>query len=202
MCIRNSKKILTGVYGGSFNPIHIGHTSMAHEIVSCGLVDELWLVVSPQNPLKTDGLWDDAFRLELARIATDGLACVKVSDVEFYLPKPNYMFTTLQFLSKKHPEREFVLIIGMDNWACFSKWYRWQDIIKQYRLIVLPRNSGGVTGDVSFAIPPFSAGVTFADVKLVDMSSSWVRTQIARNPLYDGAGLLPSVWEKILSKKL
>ncbi|MBO5872019.1 MAG: hypothetical protein J6Q75_05180 [Bacteroidaceae bacterium] len=120
------KKTITGVYGGSFNPIHLGHAGMASEIVGQGFVDEMWLIVSPQNPLKDNGLWDDALRLELAQIATASLKSIFVSDVEFSMPKPNYMIKTLQTLSARHPDREFVLVIGMDNWECFQRLYMWE----------------------------------------------------------------------------
>ena len=119
MCKQGAKKIVTGIYGGSFNPIHIGHTGMATELVRQRLVDEMWLIVSPQNPLKDNGLWDDNLRLELSRIAVKSCNDVKVSDIEFGLPRPNYMITTLESLSSTFPDREFVLVIGMDNWNCF-----------------------------------------------------------------------------------
>ena len=201
MCTQNRKKVVTGVYGGSFNPIHIGHTRMAREVVARGLVDELWLVVSPQNPLKGDGLWEDAFRLELAKMAVVEIDGVEVSDVEFHLPKPNYMFTTLQSLSDRFPDREFVLIIGMDNWECFVKWYRWQDILQNYRLIVLPRQSFCDSKPCLSCVPEFSLGIEFAEVELVNISSSWIRSQMAEEPSYNGMGLLPAVWKKIKEEK-
>ena len=202
MCKSEPKKTVTGVYGGSYNPIHLGHTSMASAIVAQGLVDEMWLVVSPQNPLKDGGLWDDAFRLVLARIAVRDIESVEVSDVEFGLPKPNYMVSTLATLSCRFPDREFVLVIGQDNWECFHRWYKWEEILAGYRIIVLPRESGGTPANVP--MPPKEdshAHVLFADLPLMNISSTWVRAEIKDNPLYDGEWLAPEVWERIKSEK-
>lgn len=202
MCKSEPKKTVTGVYGGSYNPIHLGHTSMASAIIAQGLVDEMWLVVSPQNPLKDGGLWDDAFRLELARIAVRDIESVEVSDVEFGLPKPNYMVRTLDTLSSRFPDREFVLVIGQDNWECFHRWYKWEEILAGYRIIVLPRESGETPANVP--LPPKEDGnahVLFADLPLVNISSTWVRAEIKDNPLYDGEWLAPEVWERIKSEK-
>ena len=202
MCKYEPKKTVTGVYGGSYNPIHLGHTSMASAIVAQGLVDEMWLVVSPQNPLKDGGLWDDAFRLELARIAVRDIESVEVSDVEFGLPKPNYMVSTLATLSCRFPDREFVLVIGQDNWECFHRWYKWEEILAGYRIIVLPRESGGTPANVP--MPPKEdshAHVLFADLPLMNISSTWVRAEIQNNPLYDGEWLAPEVWERIKSEE-
>jgi nicotinate-nucleotide adenylyltransferase len=201
MCKEMLKKTITGVYGGSFNPIHLGHTGMASEIVGQGLVDEMWLIVSPQNPLKDNGLWDDALRLELAQIATASLESIFVSDVEFSMPKPNYMIRTLQTLSAQHPDREFVLVIGMDNWECFQRWYMWEEILKQYRIIVLPRQSEDGNDSVQHAPVTDAKGVTFVNTQLINLSSTWIRSQIESNPSYDGEGLDPLVWEQIKKKK-
>lgn len=195
------KKTVTGVYGGSFNPIHLGHTAMAAEIVHRGMVDEMWLVVSPQNPLKHDGLWDDAFRLSLARVAVEGIGGVEVSDVEFSLPRPNYMINTLETLSSRYPDRDFVLVIGMDNWECFHRWHRSEEILGRYPLIVLPRRSEGhvVNGcrtDASMC------NVSFPNLDLIDLSSTWIRAQISENEFYDGEGLDSRVWDMIKHKMI
>ena len=203
MCHQNSKKTITGVYGGSFNPIHVGHVSMAEEILRLSLVDEMWLVVSPQNPLKNEGLWDDDFRLNLARLAVSDIPGVEVSDVEFSLPKPNYMLTTLEALSARHPDREFVLVIGMDNWLCFHRWYKWESILQRYRLIVLPRRSEQEQEEGADGMNrqlPAGARVHFADVSLIDISSTWIRAEISENPSYEGQGLPGGVWDRIRYK--
>lgn len=200
MYSRSPKKTRTGVYGGSFNPIHLGHTAMAAEIVRRGLVDEMLLVVSPQNPLKHDGLWPDDLRLELARVAVEGLEGVEVSDVEFSLPRPSYMVSTLETLSEQYPCRELVLVIGMDNWTRFHRWYRSADILRHYPLIVLPRREADEACVPTPAECPPGADVSFPDIPLIDLSSTWIRSQINDNPSYDGQGLDPRVWEMIKHK--
>lgn len=197
MCKQERKKTITGVYGGSFNPIHLGHTSMAAEIVRRGVVDEMWLVVSPQNPLKDSGLWNDDFRLALARTAVQGVDGVEVSDVEFSLPKPNYMITTLETLSSRFPDREFVLVIGMDNWDCFHRWYRWEDLLKKYRIVVLPRQREAGAEGPSASVAGYAAAVEFVETPLINISSTWIRSQISGNPSYNGEGLDAVVWAKI-----
>lgn len=197
MCKRDLKKTVTGVYGGSFNPIHLGHTSMAQEILNLGLVDEIWFIVSPQNPLKNNGLWSDNLRLKLTKIAVKDIEHVEVSDVEFCLPKPNYMFTTLETLTTRHPDREFVLIIGMDNWECFHRWYRWQEILEKYRIIVLPREPEVKAQETQAPQCQLEEKVHFVQLPLINLSSTWIRSQISTNPTYNGEGLNPKVWTEI-----
>lgn len=200
MCKHELKKTVTGVYGGSFNPIHVGHTSMASEMLRRGVVEEMWLVVSPQNPLKDSGLWDDDFRLSLARLAVQDITGVEVSDIEFFLPKPNYMVTTLETLSARFPDREFVLIIGMDNWDCFHRWYRWEDILQRYRVVVLPRETEESSDGPSESLKSYADRVNFVNVPLVNISSTWIRSEINENPSYKGEGLDEKVWDVIKNK--
>ena len=123
----------TGIYGGSFNPIHLGHVSLAKALAESSLVDEMWLLVSPQNPFKANAnLLDDEKRLRLTRLAVSDVPGVEVCDREFFLPRPSYMFNTLTALSREHPDREFVLVIGADNWERFPDWYRSSDILARH----------------------------------------------------------------------
>ena len=182
--------IKTGIYGGSFNPIHLGHVCLAKALADSGLVDEMWLVVSPQNPFKVDEhLLNDEKRLHLARLAVADVPGVEVCDREFYLPRPSYMYNTLQALSSEHPDREFVLVIGADNWERFPNWYRSQDILSDYRVIIYPRPG--------YALQDVPQGVVIADTPLLDISSTEIRHRIAFDPNYDGEGLCPVVWEEI-----
>ena len=131
-----------GIYGGSFNPIHRGHTELAASIVAQGLVDELWLMVSPLNPLKSGEVSDIAeygHRLRMAELATEDVVGVRVSDFERSLPLPSYTITTLDELGKAFPEHEFTLVIGADNWERFPRWYHADEIIANYRILIYRR---------------------------------------------------------------
>ena len=136
-----------GIYGGSFNPIHFGHTGLAQWVVNNTDLDEVWLMVSPNNPLKDASiLADEQKRLAAAKEAIgDGrLASGKriiVSDFEFTLPRPNYTANTLRALAKAYPEHEFTLIIGEDNLNIFNKWREYQYILDTYRIFVYPRRN-------------------------------------------------------------
>lgn len=133
----------TGIFGGSFNPIHNGHLSLALQLKKQAGLDEVWLMVSPQNPLKEPGdLLDDELRLEMARLAVENVEGIVVSDYEMHLPKPSYTWNTLQALSKDYPDHEFVLMIGGDNWQLFDRWYRAEDIKANYRIVVYTRTPG------------------------------------------------------------
>ena len=180
----------TGIYGGSFNPIHLGHVSLAKALAESSLVDEMWLLVSPQNPFKANtNLLDDETRLRLTRLAVNDVPGVEVCDREFFLPRPSYMFNTLTALSREHPDREFVLVIGADNWERFPDWYRSSDILAAYRVIIYPRPG--------FVLPDVPKGITIADTPLLDISSTAIRRRIANDPDYDGEGLPPAVWKEI-----
>ena len=136
--------IRTGIFGGSFNPIHNGHISLARQLKQREGLDEVWLMVSPQNPLKassTDLLSDEA-RMEMARKALEGVEGIIACDYEMHLPKPSYTWNTLQALSLDYPDREFVLMIGGDNWQLFDRWSRAEDIKARYQIVVYTRTPG------------------------------------------------------------
>ena len=135
--------IRTGIFGGSFNPIHNGHISLARQLRERAGLDEVWLMVSPQNPLKqASDLLDDEKRMQMARLALENEPHIIASDYEMHLPKPSYTWNTLQALSKDYPDREFVLLMGGDNWALFDRWYHAEDIKKNYRIVVYDRTPG------------------------------------------------------------
>ena len=141
--------IKTGIFGGSFNPIHNGHIALASQLLTLAALDEVWLMVSPQNPLKRDqGLLADDLRLELARHALEGVEGVTASDYEFRLPKPSYTWNTLRALSRDFPDRRFTLLLGGDNWAHFERWRHWKDILRNYDVVVYPRDNYHGTIDV------------------------------------------------------
>lgn len=156
--------IKTGIFGGSFNPIHNGHVSLARQLKEKAGLDEVWLMVSPQNPLKQDSdLLDDEKRMQMVRLALEGEESLIASDYELHLPKPSYTWNTLQALSKDYPEREFVLMIGGDNWALFDRWYHAEDIKQNYQIVVYPRKGaeGGIEG-----------------LELINISSTEIRQRI------------------------
>ena len=133
----------TGLFGGSFNPIHNGHIKLAKQLKQRAGLDEVWLMVSPLNPLKqSEDLLDDEARLEMAREAVKNEPGIIVSDYEMHLPKPSYTWNTLEALQRDFPDREFVLMIGGDNWTLFDKWYRADDIKKNYEIVVYTRTPG------------------------------------------------------------
>lgn len=177
-------RIRTGIYGGSFNPIHNGHIAIARAMIARAGLDEVWLVVSPQNPLKPAGsLLDDGKRLLMAQTAVADFPGIKASDYEFRLPRPSYMWNTLQSLSRDYPERDFTLLIGADNWAVFHRWFRADDIIAHYPIAIFPRT--GYPIDAA-SLP---SGVRLVDTGLYDISSTQVRELIARGG--DITGLVP-----------
>lgn len=129
-----------GIFGGSFNPIHIGHLALANYLCEYEGLDEVWFLVSPQNPLKQDhDLMDDDLRLKLVQQAVEGYPRFRASDFEFHLPRPSYTVHTLQRLHETYPDHTFHLIIGSDNWQMFHRWYQWERILQENKLIVYPR---------------------------------------------------------------
>ena len=130
----------TGIFSGSFNPVHIGHLALANYLCEYEGLDEVWFLVTPHNPLKEeDELMDDAFRLKLVQLAIEGYPKFKASDIEFNLSRPSYTIHTLDKLKETYPDREFYFIIGSDNWERFGYWYQSERIIKENQILIYPR---------------------------------------------------------------
>ncbi len=133
----------TILYSGSFNPIHRGHLAMAEEVLRVFPGRELWLVISPQNPLKERAeLAPEKHRLEMARIAvlhSPQRDQIRICDIEFSLPKPSATIQTLRALSLRYPQRSFSLLIGSDNMIHFNQWVAYQEILEHYSILVYPR---------------------------------------------------------------
>jgi nicotinate-nucleotide adenylyltransferase len=135
-----------GLFFGSFNPVHNGHMVIASYMAEYTDLEQVWLVVSPHNPLKEkDSLLADHHRLQLVKIAIGDYRKLKASDIEFSLPKPSYTIHTLTYLFEKHPSHQFVLIMGADNLETFHKWKNWEQILESVELYIYPRkdNQGG-----------------------------------------------------------
>lgn len=185
-------RIRTGIYGGSFNPIHTGHLTLGRLLCEQGLVDELWFLVSPLNPFKqaTNDLLDDQVRLHLVQLAVKDEPQLQASDFEMHLPRPSYMVYTLEKLREEYQDREFVLVIGADNWLRFDQWYKSEEILKHHPILVYPRPE--------YEIDPSTLpnGVTLTDTPLIDISSTQIRNSIAQGK-FDGHSLPPQVWKEI-----
>ena len=131
-----------GIYGGSFNPVHFGHVGLAKWVIEHTDLDELWLLVSPNNPLKPAGiLAPEDERLKAVHEAIKDIPGLKASNFEFSLPRPSYTANTLRALQKAYPEHEFTLVIGEDNLAIFTQWREWEYILENFRIFVYPRKS-------------------------------------------------------------
>ena len=163
-----------GLFGGSFNPIHNGHVRLAKSLLQKAALDEVWFLVSPQNPFKQDQqLLDDDKRLQLVRLALKEEPQLMASDFEFHLPKPSYTWNTLQALEQEYPGKKFTLLIGGDNWEAFDKWYRYEDILKRYPIIVYPREGSKVSG-VKFQ----GSDIQIVETPLINISSTQIRQRL------------------------
>lgn len=169
-----------GLFFGSFNPIHVGHLMLAQYMVNFADVDEVWLVVSPQNPFKQDvELVDTQHRLNMARLAVGDNEKIKISEVELSLPKPSYTIDTLRALEKEYPEIEFSIIMGADNLMGLNRWKEAETLLSRYRIIVYPRPGYE-------AKEPEGAHIEIVDAPQVDVSSTQLRRWIGegRSVLY------------------
>ena len=168
------KKLKTGIFSGSFNPIHIGHLALANYLCEFGEVDEVWFVVSPHNPLKKPAdLWPDELRLRLVQLAIGDYPYFHASDFEFHLPRPSYTIHTLDCLKKAYPDREFHLIIGSDNWQRFGCWRESERIIAENQLLVYPRPGYPVNKDL------LPTNVRIVKSPTFEISSTFIRYALA-----------------------
>jgi nicotinate-nucleotide adenylyltransferase len=162
-----------GLYFGTFNPIHIGHMAIASFIVDYADIDELWFVVSPQNPhKKKQNLLNDYHRLEMVHRAVDDDKRFRVSNIEFSLPKPSYTVDTLTYLKEQYPDYQFKIIMGSDNLEKFHKWKNYEQIVENYGLIVYPRPGFEPS---KYQLPP---GTEIAKAPHMEISSTFIRKAI------------------------
>ncbi len=168
------KKI--GLFFGSFNPIHIGHLILGNYILEKSDMDELWFVVSPQNPFKDKkSLLHDQNRLEMVNLAIKQYPKMRASDIEFSLPKPSYTIDTLIYLHEKHPDFQFSLIMGEDNLAGLQKWKNADVLIKNHQIIVYPRMFDGEKKDSEYLQHD---NIHVIKAPIIELSATEIRTMI------------------------
>lgn len=162
-----------GLYFGSFNPVHHGHLIIASHILHHCKLDQVWLIVSPQNPLKpAQGLLNEYHRLYLAQLAIEGESRLRASDIEFKLPKPSYTIDTLTYLQEKYPQHQFSVIMGSDSYQNISKWKNYQQLLKNYSLFIYERPGYPVE-----AVPDY-ANVVTVKAPLLEISATQIRNNI------------------------
>lgn len=182
-----------GLYFGTFNPIHIGHLIIANHMAEYSDLDQIWMVVTPHNPLKKkDTLLDDYQRLHLVHLATEEYAKIKPSDVEFKLSQPNYTVNTLAYLQDKFPQHDFSLIMGEDNLKSLHKWKNHEVILQNHNIYVYPR----VSSDIENSDLKNHPKIHIIEAPIVEISSTFIRENIKSKKNIQP--LLPSkVWEYI-----
>lgn len=185
-----------GLLGGSFNPVHMGHLMLASFLQQFAGLSEVWLTLSPLNPLKPNPelLASDMHRLKMLEIATRAVKGVDVCDIELTMPKPSYTISTLRLLSKRFKRKQFKLIIGSDNWARFGQWKESEEIIDDYGVIIYPR-PGYPVGQV------YVDNVDVVRAPTIDISSTFIRSGIARGKEMN-IFLPPGVYDYIKENKL
>ncbi len=161
-----------GLYFGSFNPIHIGHLIIAKHIINEDLLDEIWFVVSPQNPFKNSSvLLNEQHRLNLVKTAIDAEPKLKASNIEFKLPRPSYTIDTLTYLVEKYPKNTFTIVMGSDGFQNINKWKNATELIKNFKILVYNR-PGFLISETH------NADFSIIDAPLLEISSTHIRKLI------------------------
>ncbi len=176
-----------GLLGGTFDPVHNGHLAIAQSFLESGYLAELWLLLTPNPPHKTDQkLSDYDLRLEMSKAAFQDVEGVMVSDIEQQLPKPSYTIQTLRHLADKYPTEKFYLCIGEDSLREFKQWKNWESILDYCELLVARRpESNALELD-----PVISQQTHFVDHDVVDISSTRIRRSVIKGQ--DISSLVPS----------
>lgn len=189
----SEKKKRIGIYSGSFNPIHFGHTKLAEYLTDNKLVDEVWFVVSPCNPLKKQTeLLDEYIRLDMLILAIAQHPNFKASDTEFCMPIPSYSIDTLELLSIQYPDCLFTLVIGSDNALVFDQWKGYTQLLKHYPILVYPR-----TGYDFDLVADKYPEMKLLNTPFYDISSTQIRNSIAQKKDVS-QWLHPSVYQFII----
>jgi nicotinate-nucleotide adenylyltransferase len=181
-----------GLFGGSFNPIHIGHILLARQLRQLSGLDEVWMMVSPQNPLKRNAtdLLNDRLRYGLVSIALHGEKGLRACDYELNLPKPSYTWNTLQHLRRDYAQHTFTLLIGGDNWQMFPQWSHASDILENYNVVVYPRRGSRIGTET------LPERVTVVRTELIDISSTEIRRRVEAGG--DIGGMVPAIIEPLV----
>ncbi|MBF7091038.1 nicotinate-nucleotide adenylyltransferase [Flavobacterium sp. ALJ2] len=178
-----------GLYFGTFNPIHVGHLIIANHMAEHANLDQVWMVVTPHNPLKKKStLLDDYHRLQMVHLATDSFEKLKPSDIEFKLSQPNYTVNTLVHLQERYPNHKFSLIMGEDNLKTLHKWKNYEVILENYDIYVYPRISSEVENLELKNHPK----IHLIDAPIVEISSTFIR-----NNIKEGKNIQPLLPEKV-----
>ena len=158
-----------GLYFGSFNPIHVGHCIIADYVANHTDLDQVWLVISPQNPFKLSvSLLNEYHRLHLAQLALADTPYIKASDCEFHLPKPSYTVETLAFLTQKYPHHSFTIIMGSDSFQNIMRWKNADAIIRNHKLLIYKRPGFEVDNTIN-------ANIEVIDAPLLEISATYIR---------------------------
>lgn len=191
----NKKQV--GIFSGSFNPIHMGHLILANYITEFTYIDEVWFVVTPHNPLKAlSNLADEMHRLNMCRIAIKNMKNLRISEIEFSMPKPSFTIDTLDKLKKDYNDLDFSLIIGADNWNELYLWKSYERLKSEFKMLVYPRLNEEVKIDVSI-----EKNIQLCDAPIVEISSTFIRSSIQENKNIH-AFLPNQVYEYIREHKL
>lgn len=168
-----------GLFFGSFNPIHIGHLILSNYIIEHSDMDELWIVVSPQNPFKEKKtLLNDHNRLDMVELAVKNYPKMRASNIEFSLPKPSYTIDTLTYLKEKHPNYSFALIMGEDNLEGLKKWKNSEKIITDYQIIVYPRYFDKKNEEAEYLQ---HENIKLINAPIIELSATEIRKMIKEN---------------------
>ena len=191
------KKMKIGLYFGTFNPIHIGHLIIANHMAEYAGLDQVWMVVTPHNPLKKKStLLDDYHRLQMVHLATEDFPKIRPSDIEFKLSQPNYTVNTLVHLQEKFPDYDFSLIMGEDNLRSLHKWKNYEAILAHHEIYVYPRLEDKGKTDAEDSQFKNHPKIHMIDAPVVEISSTFIRSNIKKGK--NVQPLLPlKVWEFI-----
>lgn len=169
-----AKSNVTAILGGSFNPVHCGHMMLAQYVREWGYADQVWLMLSPLNPLKVGAdMMPDLKRLAMLHKSTRDIPGIETCDLELSMPRPSYTINTLDVLKHRYPTKQFKLLIGSDNWAVFEKWKDWQRILDEFGVLVYPRRG--------YPMPQGHVdGMEPVDAPIIDLSSTFIRKAISQ----------------------